>query len=87
MSSTTETAAQKAARELRERELKIFADLGVDPNKPLADDTESDEYLRNKYQELYGKKQSDKKGGRRRKTRRRKSKKSKKSRRHRKANK
>jgi hypothetical protein len=84
MSSTTETAAQKAAREVRERELKIFADLGLNPKDPMADDTESDEYLRNKYKELYEKKQSDKKGGRRRKTRRRKTKKSKKSRRHRK---
>jgi hypothetical protein len=86
MSSTTETAAQKAAREERERELKIFADVGVDPNAPLPDDTASDEYLRQKYKELYEKKQSAKKGGSRMKTRRRrskKSKKSKKSRRHR----
>ena len=71
-------------KEQKERELKIFADAGIDPKAPLPDDTESDEYLRQKYQELYGKKQSAKKGGRRRKTRRRKSKKSKKSRRHRK---
>ena len=68
----------------KERELKIFADAGIDPKAPLPDDTDSDEYLRQKYQELYGKKQSAKKDGRRRKTRRRKSKKSKKSRRHRK---
>ena len=68
---------------MEESERKIFADLSIDPKDPLPDDTDSDEYLRNKYQELYRKKQNDKKGGRRRKTRRKTSKKSKKSRRRR----